>query len=346
MNSKFSWMEFLDAYRIDYVDSGKNVSKGEINIKCPFCNYEDPSEHMALSLEVGKPFWHCWREDSHKGRSPYRLIKKVLNCSHTQVLEILGKDIIDISEFEEILNDFDKFFASEEGFEPYKEDLKMLSDFRPIQNKGATKLFWNYLTNTRGFPRKDVDTIIRRYGLHCAISGYWHNRLIIPIKFNNQLVSWSARTLSNDPNGVRYLSLTDNPEFEEEHGYRAKISIKDTIFNFDKVSNIGGKILFIVEGPLDVINLDYYGQKLDCRAVGLYNMIATTRQKVLLQTLRSNFDDFVILLDKGEDLASFSLQSELSFLPRVTSTDILNDYEASDPAELTKTEIEEICINL
>lgn len=346
MRRNFNWTDFLNSHRVNYVTSGKNVAIGEINIKCPFCGINDPSNHMALSLKPGKPYWQCWRDSGHKGKSPYKLIKALLGCSHDQVLEILGKDIIDAGEFQEILKDPVKFLNGESKVTPYSDTLHLPDGAKPVRNFGSTRIFWNYLKNVRKINQDDIDGIVRRYGISCCTDGYWRSRILVPVKLNKELVTWTGRTISSDPYSVRYLSLTTNPEFEKKHGYRAKVSIKDTVFNYDKVSRTGGDVLFLVEGPLDAINMDYYAKGFGCRAVGLYNMTTTPTQKMLLQTIRPNFERVVILLDDNEDAAAYTLQSELSFLSGIEVGDFLGTYGASDPAELSPAAIEDICSTL
>ena len=44
---------------IPYVSSGKNVGQNDLNIKCPYCAWDDPSEHCGINTTTGK--FYCFR---------------------------------------------------------------------------------------------------------------------------------------------------------------------------------------------------------------------------------------------------------------------------------------------
>jgi len=83
----FDFKAFCDAKNIPYVTSGKNVSIGNFNIQCPFCGHADPSEHMGIEVATG--YWGCWRESKHRGKSPQRLIMRLLHIGFDQANEIV-----------------------------------------------------------------------------------------------------------------------------------------------------------------------------------------------------------------------------------------------------------------
>ena len=74
-------LTFLDHNRIPYRTNGPNCAKGHVVIKCPFCGDEDPSEHLGIQLSTG--YWGCWRNSSHRGRRPHRLIMRLLGCNQS-----------------------------------------------------------------------------------------------------------------------------------------------------------------------------------------------------------------------------------------------------------------------
>src|SRR5262245_59631880 len=84
----FDWPQFLTRNRIPFVTEGKNTPRGSIGIKCPFCGVADPSEHMVIRLS-GKG-WRCWRDQSHSGSSPERLIQALIHCSLAAALELVS----------------------------------------------------------------------------------------------------------------------------------------------------------------------------------------------------------------------------------------------------------------
>src|SRR6185436_20537355 len=83
------WRAFFRRHNIDYVTSGPNASKGRLQIKCPFCGQDDPSEHMGVSIR-GKG-WSCWRNAGHRGVSSERLIQALLRCSSEEAKRLIGE---------------------------------------------------------------------------------------------------------------------------------------------------------------------------------------------------------------------------------------------------------------
>src|ERR1700744_5146204 len=76
------WVRFLDENNIHYVTRGPNTKRGEVSIRCPMCEDDDPSEHLGINLESSN--WGCHRDASHRGKSARHLIKSILGCSSTQ----------------------------------------------------------------------------------------------------------------------------------------------------------------------------------------------------------------------------------------------------------------------
>ena len=49
--------DYLDSKDIPYIETGKNVSAGWVNISCPFC--EEVSTHLGISPTGGFNCWVC-----------------------------------------------------------------------------------------------------------------------------------------------------------------------------------------------------------------------------------------------------------------------------------------------
>ena len=54
----FNIVDILKEHNIPFKEKGKNVSKRDVNIKCPFC-VNDPSYHCGINKEHG--YFYCWR---------------------------------------------------------------------------------------------------------------------------------------------------------------------------------------------------------------------------------------------------------------------------------------------
>src|ERR1700733_9885470 len=78
---RFDWRAFCINNRVEFVDRGPNVARGNIGIRGPWCGHAAPSQHMGLSLDVNNPAWGCFRNGKHRGRDPIRLIIKLTGMS-------------------------------------------------------------------------------------------------------------------------------------------------------------------------------------------------------------------------------------------------------------------------
>lgn len=323
---KFDLVEFLQNNAIPYRLEGKNVSAGNVNVKCPFC-IDDPSFHMGVHLDTLA--WSCWRDPTHRGRRPHRLLFALTKLPYRTLESILGMPakFAATTEFDNLLS-----LLEDPQIAPQEEDkrLDLPKEFISIQRDGITERFWNYLYR-RGFGTFAVDKVIRDYKIKCALRGPFKDRIIVPIYLDGALMCWTARSVYPDAK-LRYYSLPKEDSVK---------NIKDTVFNFDEAFNEFGKKLFIVEGPFDAIKLDYYAKQRGCRAVCLFNMSVTESQLFLLSELRNNYERVVVLLDSGELFSALKLTSQLNFLGGIELGELPEGVK--DPGELTKEQIYEMC---
>jgi hypothetical protein len=326
------WERVLSEHRIPFVTSGPNVKRGEINIRCPFCGSADPSHHMGISLTTG--WWSCWRNKAqHSGKSPLRLLMKLLRIPYGQAREIagLGNDYIDPEGFDAIAA---RFMAEGNDARPGSVERRVLQfdkDFAPITRKALTRRHWNYIYS-RGFSGasrlgEDVDVLCEFYALRAGF-GDWRERVILPYIQDDQLVSWTGRAIT--PSRWRYLDL----DLES-----SLIRPKDTLFNHDAIYS-KGRALVIVEGPFDALKLDFYGRPWGVRSVALSTNSISESQAFLLQGAGNNFEEYLVMMDNSEALDfmdSLRIAEELRFLPNVRPAKVPGG--AKDSGELSATTI-------
>lgn len=292
----FDWVSFLASVGVEFVDRGKNVARGNINVKCPFC-VDDPSQHMGIRLEDG--VWGCLRDQSHRGKSPIKLVMRLTGWPYGRV-----KDLVQENAFPEEVNPISlaqrlENLMPEKPFEPKR--LSLPKDFRCFNDNPSRieKRFQSYLSN-RGF--NPTMKITSRYALRWAVTGRWKHRIIIPVLFEGMLVGWTGRALGKA--GIRY----DTYPYDE--------TMKHLVYNYDRAR--GGDLLFLVEGPLDVIKLDWLAYEhrdiIKVNAVGLMGLSLTPGKMKLLNRLRDLYDIVVLLLDRGAEGVSLEMQESLSFL--------------------------------
>ncbi len=316
----------LELYSIEFVDSGPNVAKGNVNIQCPWCGESDPSHHLGINLETA--MWGCWRNKNHRGRLFYKLLAKLTALSFAEARRLTGEGgarAIQQGEMERAVQALTEAPNTPKS-NTFKRKLQLPSEFRKLsgftpQFSLSAKNFIRYMVKERGFPKHHLKNICREYELRFAIGGRFKNRIIFPVYEDKRLLTYVGRYIYPS-SALRYLALDKEESVKQ---------VKDCLYNYDKAME-GGNELFIVEGPFDVLKMDFYSRKKYCRAIGLFNMNLEPAQIDLLFNLRGKFDQYTVLLDAGQVAESLRLQTELSFLKSVEVFYMRGDL---DPGDLT-----------
>lgn len=318
-----SWnvLKFLNDHRIPYKESGKNVAHGNVNIRCPLCGANDPSEHMGINLETG--YWACWRDPNHRGKSPLKLVTTILGCTYQEARDELGITLRDPSELEKVLKSLQN--EPELPFEePKAKELKFPKEFKGISKKPPRAQYFNYLT-MRGFNPEDIKDLCKLYELKCCDEGYWRKRIIVPVYEEGKLVTWVGRSISKLEE-TRYLNLSTKPDKYNPNEVAVK-SVKSTILNYDLLIKNPLEKLYICEGPFDALKVDYYGRQCGIRATCLYGINMSEEQHELILEVSKGFKQTFVLLDRASPHIGLELCRELVEIgPRlVTLPDAIKD---------------------
>ena len=199
---------------IEFYSSGKNTSKGWVELNCPFCG-NDPSFHLGINLSSG--IYHCWICGA-KGHFE-KLIQHQLGLSHGAVKKLIEK--------------YEVNFFDEKVPEKNTDQIvfpKGLEDSIPQLHK-------NYLKK-RGF---NADAVIKKYRLkaYYHIGGKWSYRIVIPIFIDGEIVSFIARDVT-DKQTPKYKNLSNEQSI---------INVKNCLYGIDSIKK-GGKAI-LVEGVFD-----------------------------------------------------------------------------------------------
>lgn len=294
----FNWIDFFQKYRIPYRTDGPNCARNHAVVHCPMCGESDQSEHMGVSLDVENPVWGCWRDTKHRGQNPIRLVKALLGCSWETARDIVGiSSTPDRQKFQDVIAGlFDK---KKKETKHYKE-LVLPKSFRPIDQRRAAERYLLYI-GVRGF-YEDVIEVVAKYQLHYTVSDkLWLDRIILPVYYQNKLVSWTGRSIRKDVE-LRYETLS-----KEQGVY----SLKDVLYEPEK-GFAPADWLVVTEGPFDMMKVDFYGEKLGVRATCLFGVGFTDRQVYAIAEASALFRKGVaILFDPGTYETAFSLSDRL-----------------------------------
>lgn len=208
---KFDIIDFLEKNNIKYWTEGKNSSPGWVQIRCPFC--EDESNHGGIHINQGN--YNCWKCGSHP---MIRVIQKLLNAPSREAYKIWRRHNKEIS------------------LRPRKRASRNLINRvkLPISCKKMGSNHRNYLLG-RNFNPDYLESKYRLMGTE-GIGNYKH-RIIIPIFYQNRLVSYTGRDIT-DKQEERYKSCPSR---------EAIMPIKETIYEIDNCLDS----CVIVEGAID-----------------------------------------------------------------------------------------------
>lgn len=288
---RIDYLSLLRSEGIPFVDRGKNVKRGHINIKCPFCGSADPSYHMGLELETG--YWGCWRNAEHRGKSPVRLLVQLLRIPYWRARELAGldADAVDPEGFTALAVKLRSGAGLDKSDKWKPKALEFPEEFRPLEldDRKAWPLL-NYLDHQRGFSEGSLAALAYDYNLMFAPRGPWYGRLILPYYLQGALVTWTGRTTGHSDLRYRDLDIESSV-----------VPPKHTLYNYDATLD-GGNWLFVVEGPLDALKLDFYGSKLGCRAVGLSTNSISDEQLWLLAEAQERFEHVGVMMDNATTL--------------------------------------------
>jgi len=279
--------DLLKRNRIEYVTRGKNVKRGHLNIQCPFCGSADPSHHMGI--DPGTAEWACWRNAEHRGKSPVRLLMKLLHVGYGEARELcgLGEDYIDPDGFSAFMH---KLRTPVVAAAP--RHLELPAHFEPITGATVrTRRHFQYLCGPdRCFEPTDVPHVVSQYNLCASIDTQWRDRVLMPYYEDAQLVAWTGRAISRATLRYKDLGLDD-----------CVVPIKHTFYNAPAL-NRKARALLVHEGPFDVVKADFYGKRVGIRSVGLSTASMSDQQLYRLTTHAQNFEWIGVCMDQDTGL--------------------------------------------
>lgn len=301
------WPNFLTANHITFVERGRNVSRGNIAIKCPFCP-DDPSEHCNISL-TGRGFF-CLRNRAHSGGEA-RLVQAIMRCSYEQALAIVqGGKVLPDDWFERVMA-----LANPTTELAVVPPIKLPKEFVPIYPERIThRPFWNYLKLKRRYTDKQIDRMWKLWDICIATKGPFHGRVIFPVYFEERLVTWTGRTIS--PNvELRYKTLSDDPDKAAESKLPCALGpISNYLLYWDHIIDCDADTIILCEGPFDALRIMHLGWTSGIVATCFFTAQPGPNQVDLLHELLPNYRHRYLLLDEGTVGTSMRVADSLASL--------------------------------
>jgi hypothetical protein len=307
IQAMFDWQNFLETRAIEFATSGPNVAAGHIAVHCPFCGAADPSQHMSINLE-GRG-WRCWRNPAeHKGRSPVKLIAALVPCSYEQAREIAGVAT-------EVPNDFlNRVTSLLSPSQPAanSQGLALPRVFQEFKHHSiSARPFIAYLTNPkRGkFALSDIMRFSSDYDIYYCRLGPFKGRIIFVVKYQGKIVTWTGRTIIDDP--LRYKTLSTDPEKAAIENLPVALGgIGRYLLWYDEFIAAPQETLYLVEGPFDALKLRLLGVDATC----FFTQTPSMEQISLLHELIPRYKQTYLLLDQGTLSMVLKIKSALSGL--------------------------------
>ena len=309
----FNIQQYLIDNKIEYRSSGKNVSRGEYSICCPFCN----ESKFHCGINPIKQLFNCWI-CGEKGNLP-KLISKLLRIPYIEAKQIINP----ISDLKKALEDRDKKIMKVEEINKPKS-FKLPNYTKPFI-EGSTNI-WQEIMQ---------DFLVEKYNLtwediidaklHYCIGGRYKNRIIIPCYFNNKMVSFIARTW--DKNGtIRYMNCPNEESL---------INIKKILYNYDNIK-IGQKLVIVTEGVFDCIKVGLG------RSVAVLGTEITKDQLTLLAKLSAK--NLIVMFDSDPHLKTTNKKAQdiVDYLSPFSKTRMVKLPHGKDPGEMERNEIDKL----
>lgn len=329
----FDWIRFFRQHSIEFVESGPNVAKGNVNIHCPFCGTTDPSHHMGISLSGAG--WGCWRDSQHRGKSPKRLVMALINCSASAAADIVGSDksVMPVDSMAQVCSRLT--FASTPFAAERTRQLKLLPEFKKFRDVTSFRPYLKYLLR-RGFSDHDIFRMSDRYHLRYCTTGAFGGRIIFLVHDEvSNLVSWTGRSVSKDA-FIRYKSLPYKDEVAKSQGVPLALGpISDYLLWHDDLLSSHAETILLVEGPFDALKVRVLGEAHGVMATCFFTQLPSTRQVDLFHGVLPRFKRKLLVLDRGTTSITMRLVSQLRAL---NVQPLYLPESVKDPGDLNEAE--------
>lgn len=220
----------IDYYKITI----KSERENDYDCLCPF--HEDT--YTSFSIEKNTGVWLC-RAGCGKGNI-LNLIAKLENNDYSKAREVLKSFFSDVSSIKKRINNLLNPIKNEILMNKTLLEVDLPKEFIPfssVEKKDINFPYFDYILSRLSFKT------IKDFNIGYCDSGFYKNRIIIPIVINKINVGFIARSIYNDRQ--RYL----NPK---------GVQFSKLIFGLDQTIN---NDVFLCESTFDALTLYSWGYK-------------------------------------------------------------------------------------
>lgn len=293
-------MNFVKLFTDYKVDFNVRVNKGWTNVSCPFCD----DKTFNGGFNNAENYFHCWKCGGHNFKQALSLVTGVPKQQVNQLVEqYQGRNAV-LSK----LN---------------KKEAKGIKLTLPTST--FTKAERKYLE----FRDFDPDLLQSKYKIvGGGIAGEWKYRIIIPLIYNNVVVSWTGRSILSK-NMQKELKI---PRYKNLSIEKSVVNPKSVFYNLD---NCKKEIAVLTEGAFDVMRL---GDDFFCS-------FGTELTQAQIKLMSERFKKIFIMFDNEKEAQvkarKFGLEIASTGVD-VEVVDAYGDFNKNDGGELTKEEVKMI----
>lgn len=280
---------------------GRGVGRGWVGIPCPFCT-GNPGYHLGFCIDPYSKYYgkfSCWRCG---GKSAKKVISRITNISENEVYSVIKKYSTD-----------SKILLPEEKKIVRAKQCKLPSGTTKMKNRHK-----NYLRK-RGFDPEYLEKFWKIQGTG-PVGSYKH-RIIIPIYFQETLVSYQGRDIT-DKSNTKYKACPQELEIREH---------KHCLYGIDLVKSDS---IIVCEGVTDV-------WRLGAGAVATFGIKFTPAQARLL----INYKNVFILYDTDSEAVE-QADNLSNYLSAYNINCEIIELKTGDPADLSDKEAKELMSDL
>jgi len=293
----------LDEFGVDYKKSGKNVGSNDWNVDCPYCGAD---KHLGINVKNGRVF--CWVCEFVDAKTIVNGEEK--NPSLIDVLsEITGERWIDIKR---VLDDngWEEYYPKMKSNDSPETVCKFPDGWYEFGSPGSEKAE-EYLSK-RGFGQDIID----KYNLVIAPStGYYANRIIIPVFFEEKIVAFTGRDYTGRQNRYKHSTVKNSSK-----------RMSELLYNYDTARNFSH--LYLLEGPTDV-------WKMGDDSVAVFRSHLSTEQRRLLINLRLN--SITIIFDPLATMRAYMAAEDLR--PFISKVKVIRLEGIRDVGDMSRDEV-------